>query len=328
MELLRQQLDFQGIYSPKDFLWQHLENITYIVTVNESHSMARMSRFLKHFHVVKMEMPSPADLFSIFSKLLPRHFLVSDRPLQVKTDESGESSTRVSTGKSSSVAGVPSPPSRTTTPTTGTHQRRANDSSVPKPSSGLSSLMDKVVRATVELNERMRHLFETSAERVHYVFSMKQLNQLFLNLSFSLNDQSSSEEILSLWHHELDWLYGKRLSYSTDSHRYEQLYKTIVKKYFTNMFNEQQILLTENQLFSNLYLTESGLSVYLLPLPSVRTCPCHQAWFDRISLVTLRTTSLTNTIWSPKQTDWRVSFEVPCSNTTRRRLRSMFPSML
>jgi hypothetical protein len=265
MEFLRQHLDFQGIYSPKDFLWQHLENITYIVTVNDSHSMARMSRFLKHFHVLKMEMPSTSDLFSIFSKLLPRHFLVSDRPSQVKSDESGESSTRASTRKSSSsssssVAVVPSPASRSTTPTTETHERRANESSVPKPSPGLSSLMNKVVRATVELNERMRHLFETTEDRVHYVFSMKQLNQLFLNLSFSLNDQSSADEILSLWHHELDWLYGKRLSYSTDSHRYQQLYKTIVKKYFTNMFNEQQILLTENQLFSNVHLTESGRS--------------------------------------------------------------------
>ena len=280
MAFLRQQLDFQGIYSPKDFLWQHLENITYIVTVNESHSMTQMSRFLKHFHVLRMEMPSASDLFSIFSKLLPRHFLVSDHLSKMKNDESAETSTRVSTGKSSSssspsVATVPSPLSRATSPTTGTQERRANESSVAKPSPGLGSLMDKVVRATIELNERMRHLFDTTEERVHYVFSMKHLNQLFLNLSFSLNEQSSAEEILSLWHHELDWLYGKRLSYSIDSHRYQQLYKTIVKKYFTTMFNEQQILLTENQVFSNLHLTESGVCLSLSLVLSLRPSRYH-----------------------------------------------------
>jgi hypothetical protein len=48
--------------------------------------------------------------------------------------------------------------------------------------------MDKVVRATIE----------TTEERVRLVFSMKQLNQLFLNLSFSMNEQSSTEEVLSL----------------------------------------------------------------------------------------------------------------------------------
>ena len=46
-----------------------------------------------------------------------------------------------------------------------------------------------------------------------------------------------------LWHHESYWIYGKRLHDNIDQQRYLQLYKTIVKKYFTNMINEQQSLL-------------------------------------------------------------------------------------
>ncbi|CAF1515738.1 unnamed protein product, partial [Adineta steineri] len=46
-----------------------------------------------------------------------------------------------------------------------------------------------------------------------------------------------------------------------DQQRYQQLYQTIVKKYFTNMINEQQALISQNQLFSNLQVTESGMVV-------------------------------------------------------------------
>ncbi|CAF4591105.1 unnamed protein product, partial [Rotaria sp. Silwood2] len=122
-------------------------------------------------------------------------------------------------------------------------------------------IIERIVKGTVELNDRMRSMFNIINKRIHYVFSMKQLTQLFRNICISLTPECSIDDLLYLWHHELDWIYGKRLFDQIDQQRYQQLYQTIVKKYFTNMINEQQALFIKNQIFSNLQLTESGMVV-------------------------------------------------------------------
>ncbi|CAF3502703.1 unnamed protein product [Rotaria socialis] len=291
VELLRQHIDSNGLYSPSNSKWQHIDNITYVVTINSSNSLLKLNRLTKHFHIIQMDMANQFDLVSIFSKLMNRHFIGDNGESQLINKDSNENPTRISTGKSSTITSTTlstgtataataittgttttttkGTPSTTTTasdrPTTGTTTtiglKEKLSSSTLKRLEYLRSIVERIVKGTVELNDRMRNMFQITNKRIHYVFSMKQLTQLFRNLSISLTPECSIDDLLYLWHHECDWIYGKRLFDQIDQQRYQQLYQTIVKKYFTNMINEQHALISQNQLFSNLQVTESGMVV-------------------------------------------------------------------
>ncbi|CAF4106350.1 unnamed protein product, partial [Adineta steineri] len=251
VELLRQHLDSNGIYSPINSNWQHIDNITYVLTLNRNKSLSNLNRLVKHFHIIQMDMPNENDLVSIFSKLVNRHFIGDNGDSQLQLKDSNEGSSRASTAKQSTIGGNDS---------SGATNGLKNSSTF-KHLEDLRSILDRIVKGTVELNQRMRSMYQINSQRIHYVFSMKQLTQIFRNLCVSLTPECSIEDILYLWHHECQWLYGKRLYDQIDQQRYQQLYKTIVKKYFMNMINEQQVLLAHNQHFSNLQVTESGMVV-------------------------------------------------------------------
>lgn len=253
-----------------DSKWQHIDNITYVVTTNSTKTLLKLNRLIKHFHIIQMDMANQFDLVSIYLKLINRHFIGDIGESHLINKESNENPTRISTGKSSTIT------TTTTTTTLTTNDRPSTTGTASSiglkeklTSSGLKRLeylrliLERIVKATIELNDRMRSMFNITNRRIHYVFSMKQLTQLFRNLSISLTPECSIDDLLYLWHHELYWIYGKRLYDEIDQQRYQQLYKTIVKKYFTNMINEQQALLIQNQLFSNLQVTESGLFLFL-----------------------------------------------------------------
>ena len=203
-----------------------------------------------------MDIPNESELVSIFTKLVTRHFIGDSGESQLVTkDSSNENSGRVSTAKSSTVT------TTTTTSdlsTTAIGLKEKLSTQALKRLEYFRSIIERIVKGTVELNDRMRNIYQINNQRIHYVFSMKQLIQLFRNICISLTPDCSVDDLLYLWHHECDWLYGKKLYDQIDQQRYQQLYKTIVKKYFTNMINEQQALLTQDQQFSNLQVTESG----------------------------------------------------------------------
>jgi dynein heavy chain len=257
VELLRQHIDSNGLYSPLNSHWQHIDNITYVATSNSNQSLTTLSRLIKHFHVIQMDMPNESELVSIFTKLVNRHFIGDSGESQLETKDSNESSGRVSTGKSSTITTTTTTDPSTTT--IGLKEKLSTQAL--KRLEYLRSIIERIVQGTVELNDRMRNIYQINDQRTHYVFSMKQLTQLFRNMCTSLTPDCAIDDILYLWHHECDWLYGKRLYDQIDQQRYQQLYKTIVKKYFTNMINEQQSLLTQDQQFSNLQVTESGLLI-------------------------------------------------------------------
>jgi hypothetical protein len=204
-----------------------------------------------------MDMPNESELVSIFTKLINRHFIGDSGESQLELKDSNETSSgRVSTAKSSTTATTTA--SNDPSPSGITLKEKLSTQAL-KRLEHLRIIIEKIVQGTVELNDRMRNIYQMHNQRIHYVFSMKQLTQLFRNLCVSLTPDCSIDDLLYLWHHECDWLYGKRLYDQIDQQRYQQLYKTIVKKYFTNMINEQHALLTQDQQFSNLQVTESGL---------------------------------------------------------------------
>ena len=262
VELIRQHIDSNGLYHPQEFNWQHIDNMTYVVTINSNQSLSKLNRLLKHFHIIEMDMSLEEDLVSIFTKLLNRHILGDFGENQLTLKETTEHPGRISTGKSSTTTTITTTTLTTTTAvdpsSTNIAFKEKYSTQALKRFENLRSILDKIVRSTVELNNRLRDLFQPTNQRIHYVFSMKQLTQLFRNLCISLTPESSIDDILHLWHHECIWLYQAKLIDQIDQQRYQQLYLTIVKKYFTNMINEQQILLDDKQLFSNLQVTESG----------------------------------------------------------------------
>lgn len=267
VDFVRQHLD-SGILYSKDLSWKHLTNISYLMTLTFDHSMLKSSssssrrRLMKHFHVIQMDMPNPSDLFSIYSKLLLRHFIGDQGESQLALKDPSENSTRVSTAKSSTITAttttLPSSTDDGSLTNAGGSLKEKLSQKALKRLEDLRSIIERLVRGTIELNDRMRHLYQLNNERLHYVFSMKQLSQFFRHLTLSLTPDCSLDELLQLWHHQASWFYGKRLSNPIDLQRYEQLYQTIVKKYFTHRVNEQQVLLQTKQFFSNLQVTESG----------------------------------------------------------------------
>lgn len=76
-------------------------------------------------------------------------------------------------------------------------------------------------------------------------------------MCISLAPDCSKEQLLLLWHHECDWLYGQRMIDNVDVERYQLAYKTAVKMNFSDQ-NELAIL-SRPVYFSNLKETESGI---------------------------------------------------------------------
>jgi hypothetical protein len=67
----------------------------------------------------------------------------------------------------------------------------------------------------------------------------------FRNLCLSLQPGCSTRDLLLLWQHECQWVYGNRLVTEVDYKRYKQAFVTAVKKEFSS---EEQVRYITNQL--------------------------------------------------------------------------------
>ena len=121
----------------------------------------------------------------------------------------------------------------------------------------LQTVIKNIIQTSIDLNQKMRALFLEKSERLHYVFTLRILTSLFRHICLSLSPDCSKEQLLLLWHHECDWLYGQRMIDNVDVERYKLAYKTVVKQNF-NDTNDLDIL-NRNTYFSNLKETESGI---------------------------------------------------------------------
>ncbi len=78
-------------------------------------------------------------------------------------------------------------------------------------------------------------------------------------MCISLTPDCNKEQLLMLWHHECDWLYGHRMIDNVDVERYQLAYKTVVKMNFNDI--DELTCLNRHVYFSNLKETESGIVV-------------------------------------------------------------------
>ena len=123
----------------------------------------------------------------------------------------------------------------------------------------LQETLKNIIKSSIDLNNKMRILFLEKSERLHYVFSLKILTTLFRHICVSSSAASSKEHLLTLWRHEVNWLYGYKMINSVDVERHELAFKAVIKKNFSDQ-NDLHVL-GEQKMFSNLRETESGIVI-------------------------------------------------------------------
>lgn len=130
----------------------------------------------------------------------------------------------------------------------------------------LQTVLKNVIQSSIDLNQKMRSLYLEKSERLHYIFTLRALTSLFRHMCVSLTPECTKEQILLLWHHECDWLYGQRMIDTVDVERYQLAYKTVIKMNFTDQ--HELALLNRQMYYSNLKETESGIVMAGLNTPN------------------------------------------------------------
>ena len=123
----------------------------------------------------------------------------------------------------------------------------------------LQDVLKNVVQSSIDLNYKMRSIYLEKSQRLHYVFTLRVLTSLFRQMCVSLSPDCSKEELLLLWHHECDWLYGFRMIDNVDVERYQLAFKTVVKMNFNDL--SELSILNRNTYFINLKENESGIVI-------------------------------------------------------------------
>ena len=73
--------------------------------------------------------------------------------------------------------------------------------------------MNDLMKTTIQIQERLRKIYLETYERSHYIFAIDDLDKVFRRLltRFKGSPKIDEEQLLMLWRHECDWIYGKRM---------------------------------------------------------------------------------------------------------------------
>nr|XP_022320176.1 dynein beta chain, flagellar outer arm-like isoform X6 [Crassostrea virginica] len=229
VELVREHIDDGGFYNQDTHAWRYVNSVTYCTTVNPNTTanVPKLSqRFMRHFAVFGVPYPDLADQQSIFSILLQTHFIAPET--------------------SSTQAGHH------------LHDEK-NLVIIKRQEEAMRSLLNLIVKVTVELQDRLRAMYLMTSQRCHYLFTMRDLSVLFRNLCLSLRPGCTKKNLMLLWQHECTWVYSHRMVSEVDVRRYRQAFVTAVKKEFTNDEEVTQMLRVRQPYFSNLIEQDSGV---------------------------------------------------------------------
>ncbi|XP_063809812.1 uncharacterized protein LOC135027842 isoform X3 [Pseudophryne corroboree] len=123
----------------------------------------------------------------------------------------------------------------------------------------LEELITAITKVSVELQERLRTVFLGTSQRCHYIFTLRDLAKIFRNICLSLDGGTTSDNLMLLWRHECEWVYGHRMSSSVDYSRFVQELTAAVKKVFINEEQVELILRPQQPFFSNIVEDDGGL---------------------------------------------------------------------
>ncbi|XP_066025345.1 uncharacterized protein [Pocillopora verrucosa] len=232
-QLVRQHIDHGGVIDPETHQWREIHDVTYLSSYNPQTppTTARLNRrLLRHFALFNVTFPNQDELHHIYTQQLEKHFIIHVTQSQHTTNDNA--SQEAAEGHSQHHG-------------TGDHDKAIRD------------LLSDVSHVTVELQDHLRGMFLPTSQRCHYMFTMTDLTMVFRNLCLTLRPGCASQDLLLLWKHECDWIYGRRLIDSVDKERFQQTFLNAAKKRFTE--DEQLSIVTSpTPFFTNLVDSEES----------------------------------------------------------------------
>ena len=75
----------------------------------------------------------------------------------------------------------------------------------------VENLLSTTVAVTTEVHNRLRSMFLPTVQRAHYVFTVRDIRTIFTNVCLSLRPHCDRKDIILLWEHENQWVFGRRL---------------------------------------------------------------------------------------------------------------------
>ncbi|CAH1797693.1 unnamed protein product [Owenia fusiformis] len=234
-ELVRQHIDDGGFYDPITHTWRYIKNVTYVTTVNPNctATVPKLSqRLLRHFAVFGCPYPSENELQGIFTTLLNTHFITPEM-----------SSTVTIAASTAHHLGI--------------HDEKVKNV-IREEEEALKLLLSLMVKVNIELQDKMCSMFLPTAQRCHYIFTMNDLGRIFRNICLSLRPGCKRDNVLKLWRHECQWIYGNRMVSEVDLERYEAAFVRSIRKMFSDEDQIQLLIQSEQPLFSNLVEQDGG----------------------------------------------------------------------
>ncbi|XP_024875279.1 dynein beta chain, ciliary [Temnothorax curvispinosus] len=95
----------------------------------------------------------------------------------------------------------------------------------------VTELCSNIVQASIQLHHRCAQMFLPTAVKFHYIFNLRELSNCFQGLLFSGNEcLQSSVDLIRLWMHETQRVYGDKLTDEKDIESFLKLQLDILKK--------------------------------------------------------------------------------------------------
>lgn len=95
----------------------------------------------------------------------------------------------------------------------------------------VTELCNNIVQASIQLHHRCAQMFLPTAVKFHYIFNLRDLSNCFQGLLFSGNEcLQSSTDLMRLWFHETQRVYGDKLIDEKDIESFSKLQLDILKK--------------------------------------------------------------------------------------------------
>ncbi|KAK0086060.1 hypothetical protein PV325_003945 [Microctonus aethiopoides] len=95
----------------------------------------------------------------------------------------------------------------------------------------VTELCGNIVQASLQLHHRCAQVFLPTATKFHYIFNLRDLSNCFQGMLFSGNEcLQQSSDIIRLWMHETQRVYGDKLTDEKDIESFTKLQLDILKK--------------------------------------------------------------------------------------------------
>ena len=94
------------------------------------------------------------------------------------------------------------------------------------------NFIKSIVSLSVELQSSLKHLFVQTQERILYIFTLRDIGNIFRSMCLILDVNCSIKDFIQLWNHEVYWTYEQRLVNSNDIAQFTQLKRRLIPKYF------------------------------------------------------------------------------------------------